>query len=124
MLTTLGGRRGTGAHASLSRFDLRGTLIASGPSFKKGYVSEIPSGNVDVAPTVLALLGVAQPKAMDGRVLGEGLAASESAPLKPERETLDASRDLGARVWHQFLRLSRVGAVVYFDEGNGESRLK
>ena len=124
MLTTVGGRRGTGAHASLSRFDLRGTLVAAGPSFKKGFVSEIPSGNVDLAPTVLALLGVAQPKAMDGRVLGEGLAGSDRASLKPEHETLDTSRDLGLRVWHQFLRLSRVGSVVYVDEGNGESRLK
>ncbi|HTI69540.1 MAG TPA: alkaline phosphatase family protein, partial [Candidatus Limnocylindria bacterium] len=50
------GRRGLGTHASLSRFDLHNTLIASGPDFKPAFVSETPSGNIDIAPTVLSIL--------------------------------------------------------------------
>lgn len=118
------GKRGHGTHASLSRYDLHNVLIAAGPDFKKGFVSEIPSGNVDVAPTILAILGVPQASPMDGRVLTEALAATEPAPLKLEHETVEASRDLGFRHWHQYLTLSRVGSVVYYDEGNGESKLK
>lgn len=124
MLTAAGGTRGRGTHSSLSRFDLRNTLIAAGPDFKAGYVSELPSGNVDVPATVLAILGISAPKPMDGRVLTEALAGSDAAPLKAEEQILEASRDLGFREWRQFIRFTRVGSVIYFEEGNGESRLK
>ncbi len=124
MVTAAEGKRGRGTHASLSRFDLHNTLIASGPDFKQGYASDVPSGNVDVAPTVLAILGVSPSTPMDGRVLTEAMVGSADAAVKPERQTLEASRDLGFRQWHQYLKLSRVGSVVYYDEGNGESLLK
>jgi arylsulfatase A-like enzyme len=124
LVTAAEGKRGRGAHASLSRFDLHNTLIAAGPDFKKGFTSELPSGNVDLAPTVLAILGIPQPNPMDGRVLTEAMVGSTNAPAKPDRQTLEASRDLGFRLWHQYLTFSRVGSVAYYDEGNGESRLK
>jgi arylsulfatase A-like enzyme len=124
MVTAAEGKRGHGTHASLSRYDLHNTLIATGPDFKQGYVSDLPSGNIDLAPTVLEILGVPQPKAMDGRVLKEAIAGSEPVPKPPDRETLEASRELGLRVWRQYLKFSRIGSVVYFDEGNGESRMK
>lgn len=124
LVTADGGKRGHGTHASLSRFDLHNTLIAAGPDFKQGFVSELPSGNVDLAPTVLAILGVPQPSPMDGRVLAEAMVGSQLTPLKPKRETLESSRDLGFRLWRQYLTFSRVGSVTYYEEGNGESRLK
>lgn len=124
MLTAAEGKRGRGSHASLSRFDLHNTLIAAGPDFKAGFVDELPSGNTDVAPTVLAILGVRPPSPMDGRVLSEALLGSEAAPAKPERRTIEASRDLGFRLWHQSLTFSRLGPMVYFEEGDGTSRLK
>lgn len=124
MVTAADGKRGCGTHASLSRFDLHNTLIAAGPDFKQGYTSEVPSGNVDVAPTVLSILGVAPPSPMDGRVLSEALVESTETAVQPAHENLEASRDLGFRQWHQYLKISHVGSVVYYDEGNGESRLK
>jgi hypothetical protein len=57
-------------------------------------------------------------------VLTEAMVGSTNAPVRPDRQTLEASRDLGFRLWHQYLTFSRVGSVVYYDEGNGESRLK
>jgi len=45
-------------------------------------VSELPSGNVDIAPTVLRLLGVTTDAALDGRPLIEGLRTR--ADLPPE----------------------------------------
>lgn len=124
MTVTAGGIRGTGTHASLSRFDLHNMLIAAGPDFKAGFVSQLPSGNMDLAPTVLDILGVQPSIAMDGRVLTEAFVGREPPSQTVERETLDATRDLGFRVWHQSLTFSRVGSVIYFDEGNGESRMK
>src|SRR6185295_16617339 len=50
LVTAHAGKRGAGTHASLSPFDCHNTLIAAGPDFKTGVVSNIPSGNVDIAP--------------------------------------------------------------------------
>ena len=118
------GTRGRGAHGSLSPRDLGATLIAAGPDFKQGDVSEFPSGNVDLAPTILAILGVRPPCPMDGRVLAEAMTAPAASPLRPQEQTVEATRDLGSRVWRQFLRFTRVGSTVYYDEGNGSNQLK
>jgi hypothetical protein len=64
---------------------------------------------VDLAPTVLAILGVPQTSPMDGRVLNEAMVGSEVPVLKPQRETLEASHDLGFRLWHQYLTFTPRG---------------
>jgi arylsulfatase A-like enzyme len=65
------GAPGLGTHGSGSPHELRCVLIASGPSFRPGLVSELPSGNIDIAPTVLRLLGVTTDAPLDGRPLLE-----------------------------------------------------
>lgn len=62
-----------GMHGSFSPVDSHNTLIAAGPDFKVGYTDTLPSGNVDVAPTVAHLLGFSLPSAQ-GRVLSEAFA--------------------------------------------------
>jgi arylsulfatase A-like enzyme len=62
---------GEGTHATLSRFDMHNTLIAAGPDFKRGETDDLPSGNVDLAPTILQILGIKPPKQLDGRILSE-----------------------------------------------------
>jgi arylsulfatase A-like enzyme len=61
-----------GMHGSFSRRDVQGTLIAYGPDFRERFKDPLPSGNVDVAPTVARILGLALPDA-DGRPLLEAL---------------------------------------------------
>ena len=97
---------------------MNNTLIASGPDFRRGWTDEIPSGNIDVAPTILWILGLKTPEAMDGRVLVEALADSQPAPAVKTQE-LEAQRDLGDFSWHQTLRLTTVGKTTYLVEGNG-----
>jgi phosphonoacetate hydrolase len=70
---TAGGKIGVGSHGGSSPAELHNTLIASGPSFLSGLRSEMASGNIDVAPTILELLGLTQPDHFDGRVLHEAL---------------------------------------------------
>ncbi len=114
------GTRGKGAHGSLSRFDQNNTLVAAGPDFKKGVISDVPSGNVDLAPTILWLLGVKPSKTMDGRVLHEALVSSKEPAPKVSVKRIEASRDLGLFRWRQYLQFSEVNGTLYFDEGNGE----
>lgn len=58
-------------HGGLNPYVTRSTLLAVGPDFAQGQVIEIPAGNQDIAPTVLALEGLPLPETMEGRVLGE-----------------------------------------------------
>jgi len=117
------GKKNRGSHASLSRFDMHNTLVASGPDFKKGFISETPSGNIDVAPTVLWILGMKPELPMDGRVLHEALATSKQPVPSPETKLIEATRDLGMFRWRQYLKFTQVGTTVYFDEGNGAPML-
>ncbi|MEE8046077.1 MAG: alkaline phosphatase family protein, partial [Dehalococcoidia bacterium] len=66
-----GGKVGAGSHGGGSSAELHNTLIASGHSFIEGLRSELPSGNIDIAPTVLEVLGIPIPGHFDGRVLLE-----------------------------------------------------
>jgi arylsulfatase A-like enzyme len=124
MITSAGGTRGRGTHGSLSRFDMNNTLVAAGPSIKKGLISDVPSGNIDVAPTILHLLGVKPIKPMDGRVLHEALIHSKAPAPKVKTKKLEATRELGLFRWTQYLQFSEVNGTIYFDEGNGEPALK
>jgi arylsulfatase A-like enzyme len=110
---------GQGLHCSLSPYDMHATLIAAGPDFRSNERSTIPTGNVDIAPTILHVLGLSSWTKMDGRVITEALAGS--APNVPRSETrrIESSATNGPVVWHQYLKISKVGVVDYFDEGNG-----
>ncbi len=68
-----GGKVGLGSHGGGSSAELHNTLIVRGPSFKSDYRSKIPSGNVDIAPTILHLFDIPVPGHFDGRVLTEAL---------------------------------------------------
>jgi predicted AlkP superfamily pyrophosphatase or phosphodiesterase len=106
-------------HASLSPFDMHNLLVAAGPDFREGYVDETPSGNVDVAPTILKILGVKSQQPMDGRVLSEALNLSEPKPPKVETKEMHAQATLPAGEWTQSLKISEVNGVRYLDEGTG-----
>ena len=63
---------GVAGHGASSPFDVHNTLIAVGPDFREHATSAVPTGTVDVAPTLLRLVGVTVPASMAGRVIAEG----------------------------------------------------
>ncbi len=66
------GGNNRGMHGTFSPIDVHNTLIAYGPSFKKNHTNYLPTGNVDVAPTIAYILGLELPNT-DGRILYESL---------------------------------------------------
>ena len=110
---------GLGQHGSMSKHELRNTGIARGPSFKSGVTIDSPSGNIDIAPTILKILGYDGGETMDGRVLEEAL-VSGSGAVESLTETHAAERKLSSGVFRQQVTLSTVGQTVYVDEGNAE----
>src|SRR5262249_21711593 len=111
-------KAGEGTHATLSRFDMHNTLIAAGPDFHRGKIDDLPTGNVDLAPTILHILGLKAPQEMDGRVLSEAMVDVDQSPTKAESKTIEAQKDFATGTWRQSLQISRVGSTIYLDEGN------
>jgi len=94
---------GVAGHGTSSPYDIHNTLIAAGPDFRERTTSDVPTGNVDIAPTLLHLLGVAAPATVAGRVIREGLRNGPlPAAVKVDRvtemvRTPDGSYELTAR---------------------------
>ena len=81
-----GPRSGPGSgHGSFSPYDIRNTFMAWGPDFRDGVTEVTPAGNVDVAPTILALNGVNDGLRSDGRVLREAMEDGEQRLRVPVR---------------------------------------
>jgi hypothetical protein len=110
---------GGGMHVTLSPTDLHNACVAAGPDFRAGVVDSLPSGNVDIAPTLLHLMGVPGEKSMDGRVLTEALNREHARLGKVELGRCDASVKLAHGTWEQHLNYIELNGARYLDEGNG-----
>ena len=86
-----------GMHGSFSPIDVHNTLVASGPDFKSGYTDTLPTGNVDVAPTVAYLMGLSLPKA-DGRPLYEALTLPGTPTLTMTTGSVSTSQVTGLKI--------------------------
>jgi arylsulfatase A-like enzyme len=111
---------GCGMHVTLSPSDLHNTLVAAGPDFQKGVSSTLASGNVDVVPTLLWLMGIKSTAGLDGRVLHEALVAGAATKPEPTHGHLTARAELKTGIWEQYLDFTEVNGVRYLDEGNGK----
>jgi arylsulfatase A-like enzyme len=109
---------GKGTHATLSEFDIHNTLIAAGPDFREQTALSLPSSNLDLAPTVLHLLGIEPPQKLDGRVLVEAM-EEKAERTEALSKTMRATRKFPSGEWQQYLKVSLVGETIYIDEGNG-----
>jgi len=112
-----GKRPGFGTHGTLGESDIRNTLVAAGPDIRAGFRNELPTGNIDVVPTMLHLLGLAAPVPSDGRVLTEALAGTNPPAGKPITTRMEATRSLGAMTWRQSIQTTTFGERTYFDHG-------
>ena len=106
---------GASGHGGISPWVIRNTMLAAGPDFRRGVVSRTPASNVDIAPTLLHLIGVsADASRMDGRILSEALAAGPDAGrVKTETRTLRVS----AGTYRAVLQTSEVAGRRYIDQG-------
>ena len=66
-----------GMHGGFGPLDVHNTLIAYGPDFREHFKDTLPTGNVDIAPTVARILQLPLPPA-DGRLLLEALKGDPS----------------------------------------------
>ena len=100
-------------HGSMSPWNVRNTFLAWGAGVKKGVTVGVPTGNVDVTPTVLALLGIDGEAGLDGRVVTETL---EGGP-DPERVAVETRiHTAAAGAYRAALQVSTVDGWRYVDK--------
>ena len=112
---------GQGQHGSMSPHETRNVMFARGPSFKQTAVIDSPTGNADVAPTILRLLGLPGGEAMSGRALTETLSGGP-AEVEWRTETHEAEREMPGGRYRQAITVSQAGAALYVDRGSGGAR--
>ena len=113
-----GGVPGQGQHGSMGQSELHNILFARGPGFKKGIRVETPSGNIDLTPTILKLLGLPADEGMEGRALVEALdGGPDQSEIEWSSDFYSAQCQAGDRIYRQQIKLCRVGNSVYVDGG-------
>ena len=110
---------GQGQHGSMSPHETRNVMFARGPSFRQSINIDTPTGNTDIAPTILRLLGLPGGEAMAGRVLIETLGGGPDG-VEWRTETHHAEREIAAGRFSQTIQVSRVGNKVYLDHGSSD----
>lgn len=104
----------TANHGGIGPWTVRNTMIASGPDFKRGVTVRTPAANVDVAPTILHLLGMgAAARDMQGRILREALVDGPDEEQVPMNVT---TREVSAGGYRAVLQASEVDGRRYVDK--------
>jgi arylsulfatase A-like enzyme len=105
----------TSDHGSMSPWTIRNTMLAWGPRFKRGVTVGAPAGNVDVAPTVLALHGL-DASDLDGRVLHEAFVDGPDEE-QVNVETRAYTTEAAAGAYRAIVQVSEVDGRRYVDKG-------
>jgi arylsulfatase A-like enzyme len=99
-------------HGSMSPWNVHNTFLAWGVDFKKQTTVRVPVGNVDVAPTILAVLGL-ESDGCDGRVLREAL---EGGPDEEKVASETRVHTVKAGGYRAAIQISTVDGHRYVDK--------
>jgi len=116
---TTGPLAGTaGNHGNMSPWTVRNTFIAWGIDFKRGVALRTPAGNVDLAPTLLALMNLDHDVDLaqfDGRPLREAFAGGiDEEQIAADTRTYTVATADGA--YRAALQLTELGRFRYVDK--------
>jgi predicted AlkP superfamily pyrophosphatase or phosphodiesterase len=107
-----------GNHGSMSPWTVRNTFIAWGADFKRGTTIRTPVSNVDITPTLLALLGYDRDGSLprfDGRAILEAFADGPDEEQVPVQTTTHVTATPGGS-YRVAIQVSEVGAQRYIDK--------
>lgn len=107
--------RGVAGHGGFSPYEVHIALLAEGPSFKKSFEGNLPTSNVDIAPTVLGIHRIKAPETMKGRVVSELLSNSTSKTPAAKNERIETSTTIQGGVYKLILDVSQLGKYRYIN---------
>ena len=99
----------------MSPWTIRNTFFAWGVDFKHCVNVRVPASNVDIVPTILALKGIDDCTAPDGRALIEALNGGPDEEQVPvQSRIIEAEAGLGR--YKAAIQISEVGKQRYIDK--------
>lgn len=104
---------GSAQHGGLNPLELRNLLVFGGEAFAGPYRSSAPAGIVDIAPTMLDLMGLSIPPSMTGRALREAYASLPQEAVQFSEHI----HETGAGDYLQRLRIYEQGPHRYIGAG-------
>jgi len=108
--------RGVAGHGGISPYEVHIALLATGPSFKKNFESELPTSNVDIVPTILSNHGIPAPLGMDGRIMTELLIGnSKEKRMVPRKEKITTTTRFAGGTYTLTLERTILGKYQYVD---------
>ncbi|MCE7038962.1 alkaline phosphatase family protein [Dyadobacter sp. CY312] len=106
---------GVAGHGGSSPYEINIALMVSGPDFKSGATSGLPTSNIDITPTVLGIYNLPVPAAMDGRVMKEFLKKSAAPVSKKRNEKVETSVTYPWGTYKLSLDMSVMDRYRYFN---------
>jgi len=107
--------RGVAGHGGFSPYEVHIALLADGPSFKKAFEGNLPTSNVDIAPTVLSIHRIPAPATMNGRVFAELLQQSKTQAATAKNERIETSTIVEGVSYKLLLDISTIGKYRYIN---------
>jgi arylsulfatase A-like enzyme len=104
---------GVAGHGGLSPYEVHIALLASGPSFKKSFESDLPTSNVDIVPTILSIHNLPVPPTMTGRVMTELLEKDGDKNMKARKETITTTTSIPGGTYTLTLDRTLLGRYQY-----------
>ncbi|MBW0177773.1 alkaline phosphatase family protein [Sediminibacterium sp.] len=112
--------RGVAGHGGFSPYEVHIALLADGPSFKKAFEGNLPTSNVDIAPTVLSIHHIPAPSTMKGRAFSELLIGSKAPPATVKKGRVETSTVVGGITYKLLLDISTIGKYRYINYAKTE----
>ncbi|MCF0052458.1 alkaline phosphatase family protein [Dyadobacter sp. LJ53] len=106
---------GVAGHGGSSPYEINIALFTDGPDFRDAVKSELPTSNVDIAPTILALYSLQIPPQMDGRALSEFIDDQKSPSEKSGKVTIETKASYPWGTYNLSLELSVLGKYKYIN---------
>jgi Type I phosphodiesterase / nucleotide pyrophosphatase len=107
---------GNGTHGSLGEYDMHNFGAAAGPDFRRAYVDQAPTSNIDVARTIGVLLGIQGAAAASpppaARLVKEAL-RNGSSPAAYRRLALSVTLNLPDRLVVTTVEVDQLGPDRY-----------
>jgi hypothetical protein len=111
---------GQGMHGAAGIREVHNFCAAAGPDFRRHFVDQAPTGNVDVAPTIRHILDLDSPSGTAGRILQEALNRSQDSrqTLAQHPEVLTSYLVLQGQEVTTTLRLTQIEGRDYLDDSS------
>lgn len=116
---------GVAGHGGSSPYEINIALLASGPDFQDGAVTELPTSNIDIVPTVLHIYNLPKPPTMDGRAINElfqnnAARKKKASSAKPEKRLFVVNADYDWGRYECAASVSVLNGQYYFNSAGTE----